>query len=157
MRHKRVKLLIGGLVIAATFLYLGISGFQGNFVYFLTVDELVAQAPQWAGQGLRISGKVAEGSLRRNKATMELSFRLRGEKGELPVYFRGVAPDLIGRDGVNVIAEGKVGEDGVFQATNLMVACPSKFEEMVKEGKEVPKDYDRLVRRSQEKKAEPAN
>jgi cytochrome c-type biogenesis protein CcmE len=45
----------------------------------------------------------------------------------MPVYYRGVLPDTFEKS-TQVIAEGKMGKDGVFQATLVLAKCPSKYD-----------------------------
>ncbi len=45
----------------------------------------------------------------------------------LPVVYKGVKPDTF-EQGESVVAEGRLGSDGVFQASNILVKCPSKYE-----------------------------
>ena len=152
MTVKRAKFLIAGLVIVSSFLYLAISGFRSeNFVYFITVDEAATKAASFGGQGIRVQGKIVPKTLTRNPQAMQLAFHLQGEKKTLEVSYRGVPPDLL-ENGFPVIAEGKLGEKGVLIAKNLMVACPSKFEEMKQAGTKVPPDHAATVEKGAQAK-----
>jgi cytochrome c-type biogenesis protein CcmE len=142
MTPRRAKFLIAGLVVVGAFLYLAVSGFRSeNFVYFMTVDEAARKAASMDGKGIRVQGKVVPKSLVRNPQAMQLSYR-------------GVPPDLL-ENGFPVIAEGRLNAQGVLVAKNLMVACPSKFEEEKAKGKEPPKDHQKMVEES--KGASPHN
>jgi cytochrome c-type biogenesis protein CcmE len=44
-----------------------------------------------------------------------------------PVVYRGIAPDTF-TDGVDVVVEGRMGEDGTFRATTLLAKCASRYE-----------------------------
>lgn len=145
MTPRRAKFFIAGLVVVSAFLYLAVSGFRSeNFVYFLTVDEAAIQAATLDGKGIRVQGKIVPKSLVRNPQAMQLAFHLQGDKKTLPVSYRGVPPDLL-ENGFPVIAEGKFDGKGTLVAKNLMVACPSKFEEMKEKGAEAPKDHQKMV------------
>ena len=138
MNVKRVKFLIAGAVLFSAFIFLFLTSFKSeNLSYFLTVDEISAKGKDLAGQGMRVEGKIVPASLSRDSEAMHLSFNLQGEKSTLPVSFTGVPPDLL-ENGFPVIAEGKLNERGVLMAKNLMVACPSKFEEMKNSGEKMP-------------------
>lgn len=142
MNVKRVKFFIAGAVLLSAFVFLFLTSFQSeNLSYFLTVDEISAKGNDLAGRGIRVEGKIVPKSLSRDSEAMRLSFNLQGEKTTLPVSFTGVPPDLL-ENGFPVIAEGKINERGVLMAKNLMVACPSKFEEMQKTGEKVPSAGD---------------
>lgn len=147
MNVNRVKFLIAGAVIVGSFLYLYISGFQGdNLVYFMTVDEVAAKSASLGqkNQGVRVQGKIVPKTLTRNSEKMQLAFLLQGKESTLPVRFKGVPPDLL-ENGFPVIAEGKLNAEGVLVAKNLMVACPSKFEEKRKAGEEIPEEHKLLI------------
>jgi cytochrome c-type biogenesis protein CcmE len=45
----------------------------------------------------------------------------------LPVVYNGVLPDTFEKS-TQVIAEGKLGSDGVFHASLVMAKCPSKYD-----------------------------
>jgi len=144
MSAQKAKFLIAGLVVVSAFLYLGFSSFKSeNLAYFLTVDEIAQKSASLGNRGLRVQGKIVPKSLSRNPDAMMIAFRLQGESRTLPVSYRGVPPDLL-ENGFPVIAEGKLNEKGILVAKNLMVACPSKFEEMKQAGKEIPKEHKAL-------------
>ena len=147
MNVKRVKFFIAGAVLLSAFLFLFITSFTSeNMAYFLTVDEIAHKGLDLKGRGIRVEGKIVPKSLIRNPEAMKIAFRMQGEKATLPVNFRGVAPDLLDA-GFPVIAEGKLDANGVLVANNLMVACPSKFEEMKSAGEKVPEaaEHKKLV------------
>ena len=145
MNVKRIKFLIAGAVLLSAFLFLFLTSFQSeNLAYFLTVDEIAEKGQGLAGRGLRVEGKIVPNSLSRNPQAMRISFRLKGEKSSLPVNFKGVPPDLL-ENGFPVIAEGKLNAQGVLVAKNLMVACPSKFEEMKEAGEKVPEAKEHIT------------
>ncbi len=48
----------------------------------------------------------------------------------ISVVYTGVKPDLM-RDEAQAIMTGKLGEDGVFYAEELLLKCPTKYEEAV--------------------------
>ncbi len=156
MSAKKLKFLIAGFVIVGSFIYLGISGFKSdNLVYFLTVDEVAAKGPGFQNQGVRVEGKLVPKTLVREPGAMKISFRLQGETRTLLVQFKGVPPDLL-ENGMPIIAEGKLDDKGVLVAKNLMVACPSKFEERKEAGESIPEDHKALVNESLAKKANTA-
>ena len=156
MSVQKIKFLIAGVVILSAFAYLAVSGFQSeNLVYFLTVDEVSRKAPTLGGRGIRVQGKIVPKTLLKNPDAMQLAFHIQGEKGTLPVSFKGVPPDLL-ENGFPVIAEGKLDAKGVLMAKNLMVACPSKFEEMKEAGESIPTDHGDLIENAAKRKEMPS-
>ncbi|MFQ5692994.1 MAG: cytochrome c maturation protein CcmE [Nitrospinota bacterium] len=150
MNVKQAKFAIAGILIVSAFAYLAISGFQSdNLVYFLTVDEIAAKRPSLGGKGIRVQGKIVPRSLKRNIDAMQIAFQLQGERKTLPVRFRGVPPDLL-ENGFPVIAEGKLDAQGNLVAKNLMVACPSKFQEMKKAGEDIPTEHTFLIKQAKQ-------
>lgn len=154
MNVKHVKFAIAGGVLLSAFLFLMLTSFQSeNLAYFLTVDEIAAKGQTLNGRGVRVEGKLVPKSLKRNRETMTLAFRIQGENTTLPISYIGVPPDLL-ENGFPVIAEGKIDTHGVLVAKNLMVACPSKFEEMEKTGEAVPDERAHLYMIENSKKTE---
>ena len=130
MKKNSVKLLIGGLLVAFGIAYLMYTGIQGSTAYYLTIEEFLEQQETFAGEGIRIAGTVADGSIRRQQDIREIHFAIQGVSGEttIPVYYKGVVPDIF-RDGASVILEGKYSQEkGLFHAVTLMTSCPSKYE-----------------------------
>jgi cytochrome c-type biogenesis protein CcmE len=80
------------------------------------------------GGDYKLTGKVVDGSVKRNGE--ELSFQIRDRDGtkSVPVTYTGVVPDPF-RDGREVIVDGRL-KDGTFVAErdSLVTKCPSKFE-----------------------------
>ena len=130
MKKKNVKLLVGGLLVAFGVGYLMYSGLQGSTAYYLTVEEFMAQQGTLSGEGIRIAGTVAEGSIQRQEDIREIYFAIQGisEQNTLPVYYKGVIPDIF-RDDASVVLEGQYNQEkNVFYASTLMTSCPSKYE-----------------------------
>ncbi len=126
--NKRVKFMIGGLVIAAAVFYLIYTGVQSNAAYFLTVDELYAKGTAIHNRTVRISGEVDATTIDFNNRDLILNFDIFSETGErVAVTFNGPKPDQM-REGASAIIEGTY--DGeIFTAQTLLLKCPSRYEE----------------------------
>jgi cytochrome c-type biogenesis protein CcmE len=48
----------------------------------------------------------------------------------MQVVYKGVKPDLL-RNEAQAILTGKLGDDGVFYASELLLKCPTKYEQSV--------------------------
>ncbi len=127
-RFGAVKYFAGGLVILAVIAYVTFTSFQSNSVYYYTLREFNAQQSKLAGQTIRINGPLDKDSIKQDQRTLVLQFNLKDGDIVLPVIYRGVAPDTL-KTGESVVAEGHLGADGTFQADNILVKCPSKYEE----------------------------
>lgn len=130
------KFGVGALLLVGAIGYLVYAGVQQGSVYYFTVDEFLAKKDAMADQGIRVAGRVAQGSVRKEPTNkgVELQFTIGdfvanggAEPAELlPVHFSGVLPDMFG-EGRDVIVEGKY-LDGVLEAQTVMTSCPSKYE-----------------------------
>jgi len=116
-----VALLLGVLI------WLAASGVGEAMSYYKTIGELRQMGQAALGKRLRVAGDVEPGSLRRQGA--EIRFTLVHDGLRLPVVYRGLdpLPDTV-RDGAQAVADGKMGADGVFQASRVQAKCASKYE-----------------------------
>lgn len=146
-RTERYKFLAAGLVILLAVGYLLISGTLRGARYFITVDELLGNAA-YVGQTLRISGAVDGETIDYDSENALIQFEiahipgayadlatalhealLDEEAPRLRVAVKDAAlPDLLQHE-AQAILTGALGQDGIFQATELLLKCPSRFEE----------------------------
>lgn len=140
-RPRLGRLAIGIALVAAALGYLVYAGTKDNLVYYYEVDEVQAAAAKTGGK-IRISGDVVEGSIVRDDEAREIRFSIRrstmGETGaaadvaptggSIPVAYAGTVPDIF-REGIQVVVEGRMREDGTFEAETLLAKCPSKYQE----------------------------
>jgi|OpeIllAssembly_1097287.scaffolds.fasta_scaffold42651_2 cytochrome c-type biogenesis protein CcmE len=124
------KFFIGGLLILGAIAYVTISSFQTNAIYYLTLKEMNAQRGSLINQPVRINAPLDKSSIRFDDKTLTLRFNLVEDNLVLPVMYKGVKPDTF-EQGESVVAEGKLGPDGTFQASTILVKCPSKYESEV--------------------------
>lgn len=126
--NKRVKFIIGGVVIALAIIYLIFTATQSTASYFLTVEELYDKESEIYGRNVRVSGKVVGDSVDFNSRDLILHFEIAGEGGEtLPVLFNGPKPDQMRHD-AEAIIQGKY-DGNEFTAQELLLKCPSRYEE----------------------------
>ncbi len=123
----KIKFLIGGLIILGAIAYVTFSSFQANAIYYLTLKELEGQRSSLVGQPIRINAPLDKTSIQFDDKTLVLKFNLQEDNLVLPVVYKGVKPDTF-EQGESVVAEGRLGADGVFQASTILVKCPSKYE-----------------------------
>jgi len=150
---NRGKFIFGGLVILAAVVYLIISSTSAGAQYFFTVDELLAKGDKAIGTRAKISGAVIGDSIQYDAETLTLRFTiaqvpadndlLEDEGGlaialhqavidpsrnRLDVVYYGVMPDLLQNE-AQAIMTGELGDDGVFVADELLLKCPTKYDE----------------------------
>jgi cytochrome c-type biogenesis protein CcmE len=127
MNSIRLKLVFAGVILTGAFSYLAFAGMQKGWVYFVSVEQFVAD-PQFHDQRVRLHGKVAADGFDASKSLLIAKFNLTGKGSQsLLIEYRGVVPDQFeaGRD---VVVEGRRDAAGVFRADVLMTKCASKYE-----------------------------
>jgi len=154
---QRTKFLLGGFLILAAVVYLIVSSTQASAEYFMTIDELNTEGQAVVGKNLRASGAVIGDSIQYDPQTLTLTFTVAHVPGDntdieaqgglaevlhqavvdpnrarMTVVYEGPKPDLL-RDEAQAIMTGHLGEDGIFYADELLLKCPTKYEEAVPE------------------------
>ncbi|MCX7670059.1 MAG: cytochrome c maturation protein CcmE [Anaerolineae bacterium] len=130
--NKQLKFIIGGTVVVGLIAYLIVSAISSSGAYYREVGEVLAEQTALAGKNLRVSGNIVTESIRYDAATLDLSFRIADPKDaskQIAIHFHGVKPDQMEREGSSAIIEGKMGANGVIEANNLLLKCPSRYEE----------------------------
>lgn len=128
----RTKFAIGGLLVLASASYLMASSIGETGMYYLTPNELAAKVaadPSFRETGVKVGGRVVEGSIEREPGGRMVRFVVVDSSGaqSYPVVYRGIAPDTF-TDGVDVVLEGRLDVEGTFQATTLLAKCASRYE-----------------------------
>ncbi len=151
----RAKFIVGGLLILAAVIYLIVSATQANAEFFMTVNELKSKGNSLVDRSLRISGAVIGDSIHYDPQTMNLTFEIAHVPGDnaaiemggglaavlhkavtdpmrarLTIVYNGPKPDLL-RDEAQAIVTGHLGEDGIFYADELLLKCPTKYQEAI--------------------------
>ena len=151
----RSKFIIGGVVILAAVVFLIVSATQANAEYFMTIDQLKAQGQTEVGRNLRISGAVVGDTIQYDPQSLTLTFQVANVPGDnaeieaegglatvlhaavvdpnrsrMDVVYSGPKPDLL-KDEAQAIMTGQLGPDGVFHADELLLKCPTKYQEAV--------------------------
>lgn len=122
----KILVAVGALVVGFAVLF-GV-GLKGSMVYYLTVGEFLdRQGREDLGDNYRVNGHVVAGSIERPPGRMGADFRMTDGARELRVRFPKETPDTF-VDGSEVVVEGTLGSDGVFEAHTLLAKCPSKYE-----------------------------
>jgi cytochrome c-type biogenesis protein CcmE len=145
----RAKFWIGGAVIVAAVVYLIVSSIGSSAQYYLTVKELRGKSQEMAGRNLRVAGFVIGESIAYNPQASSLSFDIVDSREELTstvkantlkVVYTGPKPDLLQNE-AQAIAEGKLNPDGTFVANNLLLKCPTRYEDQIPTATSVPAQY----------------
>jgi cytochrome c-type biogenesis protein CcmE len=118
--------LLGALIILGA---IGVAFFnlQDTQQYFLTLDELKAKGDTAYKQSVRVGGNLAPNTTQVDTKQVTAKFTMTDGNIMLPVDYKGILPDTFEKS-TQVIAEGKLGQDGVFHATLVLAKCPSKYD-----------------------------
>ena len=115
-RHKRAAIIAGGLAALSIAAYLVLNAFQSNLVFFFTPTQVASgEAPK--NRTFRIGGLVKTGSVKRDNLTV--NFVVTDTAKDMHVSYTGILPDLF-REGKGVVAQGKLGADGKFTASEVL-------------------------------------
>jgi cytochrome c-type biogenesis protein CcmE len=149
------KFVIGGILILGAVVFLIWSSTAANAEYFLTIDELNAKGSSIVDRNLRVSGAVIGDSIQYDAPNLKLSFEvahvpadnaelttegglavalheavLDPSRSRMKVVYVGPKPDLL-RNEAQAIMTGHLGADGTFYAEELLLKCPTRYEEAV--------------------------
>jgi len=117
-RQRRLFMLIAALACAGVAVALVLNAFRSNLVFFFSPSQVAAhEAP--AMRTFRLGGLVEPGSIRREGDGLTVRFVATDTARTVPVVYRGLLPDLF-REGKGVVANGKLGGDGVFVAKEVL-------------------------------------
>jgi len=117
-RHKRIGLILAGLVGLGIATYLVASAFRNNLVFFFSPTQVAAkEAP--VNRTFRIGGLVEEGTLKREGDGLTVRFTVTDTAASIPVVYKGILPDLF-KEGRGCVAQGRLGDDGVFRAEEVL-------------------------------------
>jgi len=117
-RHKRLVLIAAGLGAIAIAAALVLNAFRSNLVFFFSPSQIAAgEAPK--DRAFRVGGMVETGSVKRQADGVTVQFVVTDTAKSVPVVYKGILPDLF-REGKGVVAEGRLGTDGVFRAAQVL-------------------------------------
>ena len=151
------KFVIGGILILGAVVFLIWTSTAASAEYFLTIDELNAKGSGVVDKNLRVSGAVIGDSIQYDAQSLTLSFEVAHvpadnlaietegglaevlhqavidpSRARIKVVYVGPKPDLL-RNEAQAIMTGHMGQDGVFYAEELLLKCPTRYEEAVPE------------------------
>ena len=117
-RYRRFLWIALGLLVVTVAVTLVLRAFNSNLVFFYTPSDIAQKkAPQ--DRNFRLGGLVTVGSLKRNPDGLTVNFVVTDTAESIPITFTGILPDLF-KEGKGVVAQGKLGTDGVFRASEVL-------------------------------------
>jgi cytochrome c-type biogenesis protein CcmE len=115
-KQKRLAVIAGLAVVLIVAVALVLTALRDQIVFFYSPTDVSARdvAP---GQPIRLGGLVKDGSWVRDG--QDNLFVVTDGGSEITAHYVGILPDLF-REGQGVVAEGSMGTDGRFNATNVL-------------------------------------
>lgn len=123
----KAKYIIGLVIIVIFVIFAGMN-FQKSLTPYVSLAEAKAK-----GKTVQIKGARVEGSEHWDPETKTFNFKVHDETGEeVLIIYNGVKPSNF-EHATEIVVRGKY-SGGVFEADELLVKCPSKYEAEVAEG-----------------------
>lgn len=126
-RHKRLAIIVSGVVgltVAGLFV---LNAFRSNLVFFYSPTEVLeGKVSVPAGKTIRIGGMVEQGSVKRSADGLKVDFVVTDFNKKLPVHYEGLLPDLF-REGQGVVAQGRLRDGNSFVAGEVLAKHDEKY------------------------------
>lgn len=121
------KFIIGGVIILAFLIFAGVN-FQKSLTPYVSLSEAKKK-----GTTVQIKGARVDGSEQYDVDSKTFNFKLTDNSGEqFQVIYHGVKPSNF-EHAKEVVARGRY-HSGAFEADEILIKCPSKYEAEAAEG-----------------------
>ncbi len=117
-KHQRLMLALAALVTVIGAGLLAASALGDRAAYFYSPADIAKSRPE-PDAAIRLGGMVADKSIVHEADGLTIRFVVEDGTFKTPVQFKGIVPDLF-KENSGVVAEGKLGADGMFIATNIL-------------------------------------
>ena len=123
--YTKFALLV--VAIIGTLGWLAAGGINETKTYYKEIKEVQAMGQKAQDGRLRVGGDVVPGSIVREGK--EVRFTIHQDDLKLNVIYAGIdpLPDTF-KDGSQALVDGKLRQDGIFQASKIQAKCASKYE-----------------------------
>ncbi len=118
VRRQRLLLVLFLVVVSSAAIGLVTYALRENINLFYTPSQVAAGAVPMEKR-VRVGGMVVEGSVRRDRTSLEVFFQLTDGTAAVDVRFAGILPDLFA-EGQAGVATGKLNDQGVFMAEEVL-------------------------------------
>jgi cytochrome c-type biogenesis protein CcmE len=126
-RHKRLAIIVSGVIGLTVAVLLVLNAFQSNLVFFYSPTEVLeGKVAVAAGKPIRIGGLVEQGSVKRSADGLKVDFVITDLNKKLPVHYEGLLPDLF-REGQGVVAQGRLQDGNRFVASEVLAKHDEKY------------------------------
>lgn len=145
IKRRRIIVVTAIAISGAVFAFLAIGGIGKNLVYYWSPSELLASGDKARGANIRLGGLVEHGSITREGDGLTLKFAVTDGKNSVPVEASAVPPAMF-REGIGVVVEGTLKDNGIFETHRLMVKHDNQYQAPA-EGEDV--DLEKLMKSMQ--------
>lgn len=126
-RTRRMVLAVSAVLISAGVLaFLAFGGIGENLVYYWSPTELRDAGNEAVGATIRLGGLVEPGTVDRSTDGLTLKFAVTDGEASVPIVTSSVPPAMF-REGVGVVVEGTVRQDGSFETNRLLVKHDNQY------------------------------
>ncbi len=125
--NRRLLLLAAGGAVAIALSVLAFGDVGENLVYYWSPSEVHEAGPEAIGASIRLGGLVEEGSVSRSGDGLTLEFTVTDGTSQIDVRTTAVPPAMF-REGIGVVLEGTMGQDGQFATSRLMVKHDNEYQ-----------------------------
>ena len=124
-RHKRLAIIVVGVIGLSVASLFVLNAFRSNLVYFYSPTEVLeGKAPK--DKQIRIGGLVEKGSVHHSPDGLQVDFIVTDLNKQIPVHYEGILPDLF-REGQGVVAQGRLQTGNVFIASEVLAKHDEKY------------------------------
>ena len=124
-RNRRVLAILALVIAGCALAFLATGGIGENLVYYWSPTELQDAGSKANDALVRLGGLVAPGTVVRGDG-LDLRFAVTDGTTTVPVAAQTVPPAMF-REGIGVVLEGRMGDDGTFQTQRLMVKHDNEY------------------------------
>jgi cytochrome c-type biogenesis protein CcmE len=117
-KRQRLVLLVVALLLLGGATTLVLTALSDSVAFFASPSD-IASGKVDTDRRFRLGGLVVEGSVKRGGENGLVTFELTDQANVVQVRYRGLLPDLF-REGQGIVAQGALGEDGVFTASEVL-------------------------------------
>lgn len=127
--NRKTKTIIAGITLALLIGYLTVTGLGNSVSSYVKIADV--KNGNYEGQFVSVNGSVDNDTVSWDPETTELTFKMTDDTGTFDVYYKGNLPNSFNSE-FPVVVQGQYVND-VFNARNILVKCPSKYEAEIEE------------------------
>jgi len=124
---RRLGAIVAVLAAIGILSYASMAEMGEDLVYYWSPSELQARGDSAVGATVRLGGLVEPGSMNWSPETQTLDFSVRDGESLVKVSGKGAPPQMF-REGIGVIVEGKLSDDGIFYSDEVLVRHSNEYQ-----------------------------